>query len=286
MNTPANAAASSSIESGTPGWLPARPIGLTPALIAGTAVQGGTPTPYKPCNSCWSVGITGGFYSEERAWKGSDLVLVDALNGTETPHYPYSFGVTLGREWHSGLNVLVGFEYAVARFDLTRTERTQEWTPTNTPFVVLLDTMVVYQSDTTSLMLTESLRETRTRNTLTSFRIPLEVGYGLDWRRWSFGLRTGPVVEFITSRSGLTLDLQTSDSTAVQPIQVDRERKSTIINGSLTPWIGFKLTEHWRIAAEGTYMRGIGQLGGSDAYVLPDRLGARLHLTYTLPCKR
>lgn len=288
MNTPERVAPSTSLESGTPTWLPARPIGLEPVLIAAEAAKGGTLVPYKQRKGLWSAGITGGFYSEERSWKGNDLELVDALNSTETPHYPYSVGLTLGREWHSGLNLLIGFDYAVARFDLTRTERTQEWTPTNTPaFVVLLDTMIVaYQSDTTILTLTETLRETNTRNTVTSFRIPLELGYSIDWRRWSFGLRAGPVAEFITSRSGLTLELQTGDSTSVQSIQVDKQRKSTIISGSVTPWIGFKLSEHWRIAAEGVYMRGFGELGASDAYVLPDRMGARLHLSYTLPFKR
>jgi hypothetical protein len=275
------------LNSGAPMWLPARTINVGPMLITAAALQSGTLVPYKKPKASWNVGITGGFYSEERTWKGKDLELVNALNGTETPHYPYSVGLALGRDWHSGFNMVLGLEYAVARFDLTRTERTQEWTQQNTPgFIVLLDTMIVaYSDDTTYLTLTEHVRETSTRNTVTSFRIPLEVGYGIDWRRWTFGMRVGPVAEFIRSRSGLTLDLHNSDNTTYA-VQVDKERANTIISASLSPYIGFRLSERMQIAAEGVYMRGLGELGGSDAYVLPDRIGARLHLSYTLPHKR
>jgi hypothetical protein len=259
---------------------------LLPAPIIRDSVRRAEdPQPYVLPNADWWVALELGRYDERRTWYGDDGALVNALNATEVPHYTTSIGVLGGRSWRNGFGLSLGVAYegSSQSFQFNGAS-TQQDTVLYFPYLVTLDTQVfVSNVDTVPTYVTVQER-TNATNSFSVVRVSAEGHWHANLRRWTIGPRLGLGTEFTTMRKGYTLD--SGSDTLLTVVNAAEEsydaRYATVLTALIGADVGFALTEHWGLWATPTYARGLVSWGPSDApYMLPERIGLRLRLSYT-----
>jgi hypothetical protein len=241
--------------------------------------------PYVLANADWWVALEVGRSKERRTWYGDDEDLVKALNATEVPHYAWSAGLLAGRSWRNGFGLSMGVAYQGSNQSFQFSgPATQEDTVLYFPYLVTLDTEVfVSDVDTVPTYVTVQ-EQTKATNSFSVVRVSAEGYWHANFRRWTIGPRLGLGTEFTTMRQGYTLDNGSDTLMTVVNVADERydTRYATILTGLVGADIGFALTEHWGLWATPTYARGLANWGAGDApYMLPERLGLRLRLSYT-----
>ncbi len=231
----------------------------------------------------WWVAVTVGQYRETRNWHGGDAQLVTALQDTETPHRTTSFGVLAGLEGRKGWSFATGIEYGAARYDFQHFDQFRSTRDSLVTHVITFNTVVLDSYVDTVSTSTEVRRTVAAVNRYTTVRVPLEGGWHRAWRRWHVGLRGSVAVEFNTMRSGVTLMNSDGGTRSVDVSSTDKQ-KATLLSGGLAMDVGYALTERLGLWASPGYAAGLFSLSPTDGspYAMPERLGIRVRLAYTL----
>lgn len=272
----------SGLEIGRVGLLSTRSPRLDRELIQ--AVPQNVPPPsFIGPRQAWWVAAAVGQYRETRTWQGSDVQLVKALQGTETPHRTTNFGVLVGLDGRKGWGVTTGIEYGAARYDFRHNDQFRASRDSLVTHVVSFNTIVLDSYVDTIPTFTEVRRTVAAVNRYTTFRVPLEVSWHRAWRRWHAGLRGGVAVEFNTMRSGVTL-MSGDGGTQSVDVSTAEKRTATLVSGGLALDVGYNLTERLGLWASPGYAVGLFSLSPTDGspYATPERLGIRVRLAYTL----
>ena len=246
---------------------------------------GRTAGPYVLPNADWWVALEVGRNDVRRTWYGNEPLLVNALNNVEVPHYTWSQGVLAGRSWRSGLGLSAGLAYEGSEYAFDHVDdRVRVDSMMVIPYIITLDTQVFVSNVDTVTFMTEEAKQVSGTNRLSVLHVPIEGYWHKHYRRWTFGARVGMAAEFVTMRQGYTLDVD--DEGDVMSVDLGAQaydtRYHTTLTGMLGADVGFALSEHWGLWATPTYMHGIAAWGTDGSpYVLPERLGLRVRLSYT-----
>ena len=246
---------------------------------------GRTAGPYVLPNADWWVALEVGRNDVRRTWYGNETLLVNALNNVEVPHYTWSQGVLAGRSWRSGLGLSAGLAYEGSEYAFDHVDdRVRVDSMMVIPYIITLDTQVFVSNVDTVTFMTEEAKQVSGTNRLSVLHVPIEGYWHKHYRRWTFGARVGMAAEFVTMRQGYTLDVD--DEGDVMSVDLGAQaydtRYHTTLTGMLGADVGFALSEHWGLWATPTYMHGIAAWGTDGSpYVLPERLGLRVRLSYT-----
>ncbi|HQV40090.1 MAG: hypothetical protein IPO60_15115 [Flavobacteriales bacterium] len=264
------------------GLLSTRSPRLDRALLQAVPQNAPTPTFIGP-RQAWWLAVTVGQYRETRNWQGGDAQLVTALQGTETPHRTTNFGVLAGLEGRKGWGIATGIEYGAARYDFQHFDQFRSTRDSLVTHVITFNTQVLDSYVDTVTTYTEVRRTVAAVNRYTSLRVPLEGSWHRAWRRWHIGLRGGVAVEFNTMRSGVTL-MNSDGGTRSVDVSSTEKQKATLVSGGLAVDVGYGLTERLGLWASPGYAVGLFSLSPTDGspYAVPERLGVRIRLAYTL----
>ena len=262
--------------------LSTRISGLDPELLQPEPRKMPTPTFVGP-RQAWWVAVTAGQYRETRSWRGGDAQLVKALQGTEMPHRTTNFGVLAGLEGRKGWGITTGIEYGAARYDFQHFDQFRATQDSLVTHVITFNTVVLDSYVDTISTSTEVRRSVAAVNRYTTLRVPLEGSWHKAWRRWHVGLRGGVAVEFNTMRSGVTL-MSGDGGTRSVDVSTAEKRTATLVSGGVALDVGYALTERLGLWASPGYAAGLFSLSPTDGspYAVPERLGVRLRLAYTL----
>ena len=256
----------------------------TPALATPLALS--TMDFLGPQRAWWLAGTVGQF-RESRTWHGSDAVLVEGLQSTELTHFPVGLGVLVGFENRSGWGMAVGLEYNAGRYTYRHLDQFVQRTDSLVPFVVTFNSDVIESYSDTLSTFTDQRRPVATENRYTTVRVPVEASWHAGWRRWHVGARAGLALEINTQLAGATLVEATGGTQSVDVSSAPVARTSTLLAGSLAADLGYGLTERIGIWVSPTYASGLRSLSvkGDASYAMPERIGLRFRLAYTL-CPR
>lgn len=264
------------------GWLSTRSMGTACGPLQAMPQNAPPPSFVGPRNAWW-VGVTVGQYRETRTWHGGDAQLVNALQGTEAPHRTTNFGVLAGLEWRKGWGFATGIEYGAARYDFQHFDQFRSTRDSLVTHVITFNTQVLDSYVDTVSTSTEVRRTVAAVNRYTTLRVPLEGSWHRAWRRWHVGLRGSVAVEFNTMRSGVTLMSGDGGTRSVEVTSTEKQ-KATLVSGGLAVDVGYAITERLGLWASPGYAAGLLSLSPTDGspYAMPERLGIRLRLAYTL----
>lgn len=233
----------------------------------------------------WWLALEVGRYRVERTWYGNESDLVNALNATELPHDTWSVGLLGGRSWRSGFGLSIGAAYEASEYAYAHLDsRTEVDSLLVVPYMVTLDTMIFVSNVDTTVHGTTEREQVAGANSLTVVHVPLEAYWHGQQRRWTYGLRLGLAGEFITTRSGYTLDTGAEGDLYSEAAdqQAYDTRYSTTLTGLIGLDVGFAMTEHISLWATPTYMHGLATWSSDEGpWMLPERLGLRVRLGYT-----
>ncbi|MFZ1664277.1 MAG: hypothetical protein WAU08_02590, partial [Flavobacteriales bacterium] len=255
---------------------------LPPAPLA--APDAGPAMEFVGPRRAWWVAATVGQFRETRTWHGADAELVNSLQSTELLHYPMGIGMLVGTEVRGGWGMAVGLEFNAGRYTYRHFDQFIQRTDSLVPVVITFNSDVIESySDTLSTFL-EQRQTVAAENRYTTLRVPIEASWNKAWHRWHFGARAGLAVEFNTQRSGATLVEAIGGLQSVDVVTAPVKRTSTVLTGSVAADIGFGITERIGIWASPTYAVGLRSLSaaGDAPYAMPERLGVRFRLAYTL----
>ncbi|MBK8581794.1 MAG: hypothetical protein IPL86_08165 [Flavobacteriales bacterium] len=258
---------------------------LPPALLAAPDAR---PTmEFIGPRRAWWLAATAGQFRETRTWHGADAELVNSLQSTELPHYPTGIGMLVGMEGRGGWGMAVGLEYNAGRYAYRHLDQFIQRTDSLVPVVITFNSDVIESYSDTLSTFAEQRQTVAAENRYTTLRVPLEASWNKAWHRWHFGARAGLAVEFNTQRSGATLVEAIGGLQSVDVATAPVKRTSTVLTGSVAADIGFGITERIGIWASPTYAVGLRSLSaaGDAPYAMPERLGVRVRLAYTL-CPR
>ena len=265
-----------------PSMLQIRPSILERELLAADLRYGNQPQ-FRAPHRAWWVAATAGQFRETRTWHGGDTELVIALQGTETPHHTLNFGVLTGISYHGGFGLATGLEYSAARYDFQHLDQFSSVRDSLITHVITFNSQVVESYVDTLTTYTEVRRTVAAVNHYTSIRVPLEGSWHKAWRRWHFGVRGGMALEFNTMRSGVTLMNEQGGTRSVD-VSSTEKRTAVLLSGGLAADVGYAINERLAIWASPGYATGLFSLSPSDGtpYAMPERMGIRFRLAYTL----
>ena len=235
----------------------------------------------------WWLAATVGQFRESRTWHGADAVLVEGLQSTELTHFPVGLGVLVGFENRSGWGMAAGLEYNAGRYTYRHLDQFVQRTDSLVPFVVTFNSDVIESYSDTLSTFTDQRRPVATENRYTTVRVPVEFSWHTGWRRWHVGARAGLALELNTQLAGATLVEATGGTQSVDVSSAPVARTATVLAGSLAADLGYGLTERIGIWVSPTYASGLRSLSvkGDASYAMPERIGLRFRLAYTL-CPR
>lgn len=244
--------------------------------------------PYVLHNADWWVALELGRYNVDRTWYGKDSELADALNRTELPHDTWSVGVLGGRSWRSGFGLSLGAAYEASERAYNHLDsRTRVDSLDVIAYLVTLDTQVFVSNMDTTVYGTTEKQQVVGSNSLSVLHIPIEAYWHAQRRRWTYGARVGLTGEFITQRTGYTLETNTEGEvySADLGLEIYDTRYATTLTGMVGVDVGFAVNEHLGLWATPTYMHGLASWSDdSGPWMLPERFGLRVRLTYTFSC--
>ncbi len=259
-----------------------------PSLATGAPVPAAHPQAFVLPHGEWWVGARAAALNETRAWSGSNTRLVEALNASEASATYWSLGIVGGRTWRSGLNLGTGLLYERSERAFSTTYRTLvEEQEITSYFVTLNEEVFVSNVDT---LITTSYSESNVsgiyRRALV--RVPLELGWRFDLKRWGIMPKAGLLLELNLQRQGLSLDQANSDG-PLMAVQLDpeamRQRHPDLLMAMVGAELSFMVSERWRMSAAPVIMWTAAPLGpqGAQPRSVPQRSGLEFGLTYTFP---
>lgn len=265
-----------------PGMLQLRSSILKRELLAADP-RVASPMEFRGPRPAWWVAATAGQFRETRTWHGGDAQLANALQGTETPHHTLNFGVLAGVAYRGGWGLATGIEYSAARYDFNHLDQFRSMRDSLVTHVITFNTQVVDSYVDTLTTYTEVRRTVAAVNHYTSIRVPLEGSWHTAWRRWHFGVRGGLALEFNTMRSGVTLMNEQGGTRSVD-VSTTEKRTAMLLSGGLAADVGYAINERLALWASPGYATGLFSLSPTDGtpYAVPERLGIRFRLAYTL----
>ena len=272
----------SEIEPIRPGMLQVRSSILEHELLAADLRYGNRPE-FRGPRRAWWVAATAGQFRETRTWHGGDADLVKALQGTETPHHTFNFGALAGMNFKGGWGMATGLEYSAARYDFRHLDQFSSMQDSLVTYVITFNSQVVDSYVDTLTTFTEVCKTVAAVNHYTSLRVPLEGSWHKAWRRWHFGVRGGLGLEFNTMRSGVTLMSEQGGTRSVD-VSSTEKRTAVLLSGGLAADVGYAINERLAVWASPGYATGLFSLSPTDGtpYAVPERMGIRFRLAYTL----
>lgn len=237
--------------------------------------------------SRWSVqGLDGG-------WRGPEP-LSEELDRAETWRTQFAATLCFGRRWRSGVSVATGIEYA------QRTSRFLYDEGGVSTASVLIDTVwsgtpsgtatiYTWEIDSALVMEPGGSRRYSSTDRYSYIRVPLELGWHKEIRRWSLGGRLGAAISIPLNRRGSTLAYTTSvqDGT-IEAVDLRNEavsgRFGAVLSITMAIDAGHQLSEHWSIHAGPTLARDLVETGSTPR---PDlwALGAFFGVEFELPSR-
>ncbi len=265
-----------------PSMLQIRPSILERGLLAAELHYGNRPE-FRGPRRIWWVAATAGQFRETRTWHGGDAELVNALQGTETLHHTFNFGVLTGMNFKGGFGAAAGLEYSAARYDFQHLDQFSSMQDSLVTYVITFNSQIVDSYVDTLTTLTEVRQTVAAVNHYTSLHVPLEGSWHKAWRRWHFGVRCGLALEFNTMRSGITLMNEQGGTRSVD-VSSTEKRTAALVSGGLAADLGYAINERLAIWASPGYATGLLSLSPTDGtpYAMPERMGIRFRLAYTL----
>lgn len=239
--------------------------------------------PYAGPRHAWWAAATMGQFREARTWRNGDGNLVEALQGTEQPHPVTALGLLVGSERRGGWNFAIGLEYAAARYDFSHLDRFRSRRDSIISYVVTFNAQVVDSYSDTVTTYREAHKPVAAVNRYSTLRVPLEAGWHTAHRRFHIGMRGGIAVEFNTMLSGVTLTSTDEETRSVDASTVQK-CSATLLSAHVAADLGYALTERWGLWASPMYSAGLFSLSSTEniPYAVPERLGIRFRLAYTL----
>ena len=230
--------------------------------------------------------LQGGLYRTDLDHSGRDQGLAAAWNESLSPGTDMSIGLLGGRSWRSGFGLSVGAEYHSMEQGLSYSDQRDSTFYSTYTEVTVLDMVVLATSvDTFSTVIDQSVSGTGTQRT-TAFVLPIEGFWHTPMRRWEAGVRFGLAWEHLRSTSDLVLYRPSGDAdiALLSGPATGGTYTRDLISTSVGLDLGYHLTERWSFWLSPTYQRGLVGLQGDDPYqVLPERLGIRTRITFSLP---
>lgn len=259
-----------------------------PSLNDGALVRATRPQAFVLPHGEWWMGARAAALNETRKWSGSNTRLVEALNAAEASATYWSLGIVGGRTWRTGLSLGTGLLYERSERVFSTTYRTMvEEQEITSYYVTLNDEVFVSNVDT---LITTSFSENNVsgiyRRALV--RVPLELGWRFDLKRWGIMPKAGLLLELNVQRQGLSLDQANSDG-PLMAVQLDREamrqRHPDLLMAMVGAELSFMVNERWRMSAAPVIMWTAAPLGpqGAQPQSVPQRSGLEFGLTYTFP---
>ena len=138
---------------------------------------------------------------------------------------------------------------------------------------------VLINGTATTISTQELVRAMKASNRISYVEIPLLADAHLDQGAWSVGVRGGPTVGLLTSRSG-ALPSTVSDGSLTND---ERTFKSTVFGVTGRAYLRYRFNSGWSVGAEPTYRMHFGNaLEGGDIIRRNAGWGGQLSLTYRL----
>ncbi|MBK7383978.1 MAG: hypothetical protein IPI81_11730 [Flavobacteriales bacterium] len=233
-------------------------------------------------NGSWWVAPSINFYASRYVWRGGEVSLVRALNDASGWRSGLAVGLSGGRSWRSGLVLSAGVEWQRSEQAYRSVERVTDLESTAVQLVTL--NIQVMSADTTWAMVeSESVSEGLDRRDV--FRVPVELAWHHDLRRWFAGPRIGFATEQTTvhSSAALVWDAENERVRAATLSTSDLVHRYPIaILGVLGVDLGYLAHEHWSIVASPSYLLPAFDLGRSAVtHATPERLGLRLQIRHS-----
>lgn len=258
--------------------------------------------PLVTANSPWEVGILGGALRSSSTYTGGTSELW--RDGSRSRWAP-TFGAEI---MHMGRNfgIGTGLHLATHAEDLdvgSRSITTTSFRDSNyfqsidTTLLIIVGTtqiggqtyyitqpfyttvQVLVNGTATTISTQELVRAMKASNRISYVEIPLLADAHLDQGAWSFGVRGGPTVGLLTSRSG-ALPSTVSDGSLTND---ERTFKSTVFGVTGRAYLRYRFNSGWSVGAEPTYRMHFGNaLEGGDIIRRNAGWGGQLSLTYRL----
>lgn len=256
------------------------PVGSEP--VAADLLHAG-PLSFAAPHRSWWIAATAGQFRENRTWKGGDDELRTALQGTELPHATTAFGMVIGVHGRGGWSLATGIEHHAGRYNFKHADRFRTRRDSIVTYVVTFNSLILATSTDTISTFSEEQRSVAAVNRYSTLRIPVEIAWHAPYRRFRLGVRAGLALELSTLRSGATLMHNGQGLQSVEVDPVDKQRMS-VLAGGLGADFGYVLTEHWSLWASPVYEAALLSLSpaGHLPYALPERMGLRFRLAYTI----
>ena len=185
--------------------------------------------------------------------------------------------------YQGGWGLATGLEYSAARYDFQHLDQFSSMRDSLITHVITFNSQVVDSYVDTLTTFTEVRRTVAAVNHYTSIRVPLEGSWHKAWRRWHFGVRGGMAMEFNTMRSGVTL-MNKQGGTRSVDVSSTEKRTAVLLSCGLAADVGYAINERMAIWASPGYATGLFSLSPNDGtpYAMPERMGLRFRLAYTL----
>jgi hypothetical protein len=197
-------------------------------------------------------------------------------------------GLSFGHAWPSGLHLSSGVEWIGSRYDFRHDDRIVTETTEVHNFIVTLDASVLVNISDTVTTTNEVTVHQQAMNRFSTLRVPLELGWQKNWKRWHYGIRGGLAMERLTQRGGYTLERvapDVPDASGIRSVEaMSDKRTTTLLSGLLGLELGYSLTERLVLGVTPTYAKGLMRISSTpDPYAVPERIGIRVGLTYHIP---
>lgn len=256
-----------------------RPIG--DATPVGLSAQ---PLPHDRIR--WWIGLDAGSFAETRKWHGGDLVIAQALNGTQRAHPVWGTGLSAGLVNGKGWGLSFGVMYCASHSEFRHVDHVLAPMDSLVPYVVTFNDQVIDTYTETVTVLAPAQEQVAVENRYSTFRIPIEVSWQQGMGRWKYKAVIGAAVEFNTMLSGATLE-RCADGNVLSTVDVQTtsmRRTTALMTGSVALEVGYALTEDWQLWAGPSYATGLFPLSpkGNYPYAMPQRPGVQARLCYML----
>ncbi len=254
-------------------------------------------TPYVIRNGNWWIGVQLDVAEMSGTWNGSAQLDAE-MNKAETWRDQRGVSLLLGRSWNSGFSLATGIGLTQRRSNyfhqVDRDGNSSMSIDTNwvgSPLGVT--TVYTWNIDTIHVGEPGQHEKFNATNSYWQLRVPIELGFHKQVRRWSFGVRGGLLLSFTTSRNGHTLELVPSPADSLgnagyftrsiplrQNSVDDRFAFSLAATAGLD--IGYLIGDRLRVGIGPNYVHSL--TGGSGPLRLSsEEIGGALRLIYELP---